>query len=93
MVKFPTPGTRLPIKCSTIHDGLEIEKNALIPRFFVLHEIELPCDNSLLFFILKTFLNATVKICIKQDKSLYYLVSSEKCFDLHVCRASSLWEL
>ena len=46
----------------------------------------------LLFFILKTFLNATIKKCIKQDKSFCYLVSSsilfEKCFDL--CHASSL---
>ena len=59
MVKFPTPGTRLPIKCHTIYGGFVIKcthprdwnwKNAFISRFFVLHKIELPCNDSLYHF-------------------------------------------
>ena len=82
IIKFHTPGTRLPIKCFTIYDGFVIKcphprdwnwKNALISRFFVLYKIELPCNDSLLFFIL---IRSTL---------------FEKCFDL--CHASSLWEL
>ena len=78
----PTPGT-------------EIEKMQ-ISRFFVLYKNRTAMRWFMLFFIiLKMFLNATIKIYIKQDKSLYYLVSSsilfEKYFDL--CHASSLLEL
>ena len=77
--------------------GTEIEKNALISCFFVLTKSNCHAmiHKLLLFFILKTFLNATIKIRIQQDKSFCYLVSSsilfEKCFDL--CHVSSLWEL
>ena len=61
----------------------------------VLYQIELPCDDSLLYFILKTFLNIVhpriTGTCLKKLSNLKRTILFEKCFDL--CHASSLWEL